>query len=46
MYQWPKDNEAALIAFYGTPGPEALVRGLAALAHKPRRKIFRAGEKF
>lgn len=22
MYQWPKDNEAALIAFYGTPGPE------------------------
>lgn len=22
MYQWPKDNEAALIAFYGTPGPD------------------------
>lgn len=22
MYQWPSDNEAALIAFYGTPGPE------------------------
>lgn len=22
MYQWPKDNEAALIAYYGTPGPQ------------------------
>lgn len=22
MTQWPKDNQAALIAFYGTPGPQ------------------------